>query len=390
MNYKISHPTKIINCEINLPSSKSISNRLLIIRALCDDDFDIINLSESNDTKYLKNALKSNKNEIYVGDAGTSFRFLTSFFAIQNNKNICLNGNQRMKERPIKILVDVLIKLGAKIKYTENKNFPPLKISGSKIKGGIIELDGSISSQFVSSILLIAPLLENGIELLLKGKIASKSYIEMTLKIMKIFGISYSWYNNVIRINKQQYIPTDYIIESDWSSASFWFEIAALSKSCRIKLNGLDKESLQGDQEIINIFSSFGVKSEFIDGSLFLTKSMNFNLPKNINLINTPDLYQPLKCTIFGLGKNTSLSGTKNLKYKETNRLSAVSKELKAINNDKIINTYNDHRMAMSFAPLCLRFGEIKINDIKVVNKSYPNFWNDLQIGGFKIIPSDC
>jgi 3-phosphoshikimate 1-carboxyvinyltransferase len=390
MNYKISHPTKIINCEINLPSSKSISNRLLIIRALCDDDFDIINLSESNDTRFLKNALKSNKNEIYVGDAGTSFRFLTSFFAIQNNKNIYLNGSQRMKERPIQILVDVLIKLGAKIKYTENKNFPPLKISGSKIKGGIIELDGSISSQFVSSILLIAPLLENGIELLLKGKIASKSYIEMTLKIMKIFGISYSWYNNVIRINKQQYIPTDYIIESDWSSASFWFEIAALSKSCRIKLNGLDKESLQGDQEIINIFSSFGVKSEFIDGSLFLTKSMNFNLPKNINLINTPDLYQPLKCTIFGLGKNTSLSGTKNLKYKETNRLSAVSKELKAINNDKIINTYNDHRMAMSFAPLCLRFGEIKINDIKVVNKSYPNFWNDLQIGGFKIIPSDC
>ncbi len=390
MNYKISHPTKIINCEINLPSSKSISNRLLIIRALCDDDFDIINLSESNDTRFLKNALKSNKNEIYVGDAGTSFRFLTSFFAIQNNKNIYLNGSQRMKERPIQILVDVLIKLGAKIKYTENKNFPPLKISGSKIKGGIIELDGSISSQFVSSILLIAPLLENGIELLLKGKIASKSYIEMTLKIMKIFGISYSWYNNVIRINKQQYIPTDYIIESDWSSASFWFEIAALSKSCSIKLNGLDKESLQGDQEIMNIFSSFGVKSEFIDGSLFLTKSMNFNLPKNINLINTPDLYQPLKCTIFGLGKNTSLSGTKNLKYKETNRLSAVSKELKAINNDKIINTYNDHRMAMSFAPLCLRFGEIQINDIKVVNKSYPNFWNDLQIGGFKIIPSDC
>lgn len=390
MNYKISHPTKIINCEINLPSSKSISNRLLIIRAFCDDDFDIINLSESDDTRFLKNALKSNKNEIYVGDAGTSFRFLTSFFAIQNNKNIYLNGSQRMKERPIQILVDVLIKLGAKIKYTENKNFPPLKISGSKIKGGIIELDGSISSQFVSSILLIAPLLENGIELLLKGKIASKSYIEMTLKIMKIFGISYSWYNNVIRINKQQYIPTDYIIESDWSSASFWFEIAALSKSCRIKLNGLDKESLQGDQEIINIFSSFGVKSEFIDGSLFLTKSMNFNLPKNINLINTPDLYQPLKCTIFGLGKNTLLSGTKNLKYKETNRLSAVSKELKAINNDKIINTYNDHRMAMSFAPLCLRFGEIQINDIKVVNKSYPNFWNDLQIGGFKIIPSDC
>tara|TARA_B100000902_G_scaffold42234_1_gene49931 strand:+ start:25519 stop:26691 length:1173 start_codon:yes stop_codon:yes gene_type:complete len=390
MNYKISHPTKIINCEINLPSSKSISNRLLIIRALCDDDFDIINLSESNDTKYLKNALKSNKNEIYVGDAGTSFRFLTSFFAIQNNKNIYLNGSQRMKERPIQILVDVLMKLGAKITYTENKNFPPLKISGSKINGGIIELDGSISSQFVSSILLIAPLLENGIELILKGKIASKSYIEMTLKIMKIFGISYSWHNNVIRIKKQQYIPTDYIIESDWSSASFWFEIAALSKSCSIKLNGLDNESLQGDQEIMNIFSSFGIKSEFIDGSLFLSKNMNCNLPKNINLINTPDLYQPLKCTIFGLGKNTSLLGTKNLKYKETNRLSAVSQELKAINNDKIINTYNDHRMAMSFAPLCLRFGEVQINDIKVVNKSYPNFWNDLQIGGFKIVPSDC
>ena len=389
MNYKISHPTKIINCEINLPSSKSISNRLLIIKALCDDNFDILNLSECNDTRYLKNALKSNKNEIYVGNAGTSFRFLTSFFAIQNNKIIHLNGSKRMKERPIQILVDILIKLGAKIEYKENINFPPLKISGSKINGGIIELNGCISSQFISSILLIAPVLKDGIELSLKGDIVSKSYIKMTLKIMKIFGISYSWNDNVIKIKKQKYIPTDYTIESDWSSASFWFEIAALSKSCRIKLNGLNKKSLQGDQEIMNIFSSFGVKSEFIDGSLILTKSLKCNLPKNINLINTPDLYQPLKCTVYGLGKHTSLLGTKTLKYKETDRLLAVSNEIKAINNDKIINTYNDHRMAMSFAPLCLKYGEIQINDIKVVNKSYPNFWNDLQIGGFKIVPLD-
>ena len=158
---------------------------------------------------------------------------------------------------------------------------------------------------------------------------------------------------------------------------------------CKIKLNGLDKKSLQGDQEIMNVFSSIGVKSEFIDGSLLLTKSMSNKTPENINLINTPDLYQPLKCTVFGLGMKISLLGTQNLKYKETNRLSAVSNELKAINNDKIINTYNDHRMAMSFAPLCLKYGEIQINDIKVVNKSYPNFWNDLKIGGFKIVPSD-
>ena len=259
MNYKISHPTKIINCEIDLPSSKSISNRLLIIKALCKDEFEIKSLSKSDDTKDLMQALSSSQKNIDINHAGTSFRFLTSFLALQQNKEFVLTGSERLRKRPIKGLVKVLQQMGAQIEYLNKEGFAPLRIVGKKLRGGCIEIDGGISSQFISSILLISPNLEKGIALKIIEDIVSKPYIEMTLQLMSKFGIKWTWRGNVIKIRKQNYIGRNYYVESDWSAASFWFQIAALSNDFNITLNGLKKDSIQGDKKCIEIFKSFGV-----------------------------------------------------------------------------------------------------------------------------------
>ena len=387
MNYKISHLTNEVNCEIDLPSSKSISNRLLIIQALCEQKFQIKNLAASEDTIRLQKALKSNNNPIDVGAAGTSFRFLTAFLSTLEREEYILTGSERMKERPIKQLVDSLKTLGAKIEYIEEENYPPIRITGKDLSGGKIQIDGSVSSQFISALLLIAPTLEKGLKLEIIGKLVSKPYISMTLNLMKKFGIHHLWENNIISIKNQKYIAKDYEVESDWSSASFWFEIAALSNHCKIKLNGLSKDSIQGDKRVMELFESFGVHSEFVNGILILTKNKKQNIPNSIDLLKTPDLYQPIKCTLFGLGEESDLTGLSTLKYKETDRIESVESELQELNDTKEIETYKDHRMAMSFAPLCLRFGEVQINDIKVVQKSYPDFWKDIEKGGFKITP---
>ena len=387
MNYKVSHQTKIVNCEINLPSSKSISNRLLIIRALCKKKFEIKNLSTSDDTQNLAKALHSNKKKINVNHAGTSFRFLTSYLAIQENKEYILTGSKRIKERPIKELVSCLRKIGAEIDYIDNKNLPPLKIKGGKIKGGKIEINGNISSQFITSILLIAPTLKNGIELKIKGDLVSRSYIEMTLKLMKEFGIRSNWKNNTILIQPQNYMIKNYTVEADWSAASFWMEIAALSKDCNIHLNGLQKDSIQGDRNCTKIFNKLGVDINYKKNKVILTKNQKIANPKIYNLIETPDLYQPLACTLFAKKIQSKFLGIQTLKDKETDRKLAVDIELEKLNSTNIINTYEDHRMAMSFAPLCLRLGEIQINNIEVVTKSYTNFWNDLKKGSFTISP---
>ena len=387
MNYKVSHPTKIINCEISLPPSKSISNRLLIIKSLCKEKIKIKNLSNSNDTQTLANALISNNKIIDINNAGTSFRFLTSFLSLQKNKEFILTGSNRIKERPIKELVVVLRKMGAKIEYIEREGFAPLKILGTKIIGGYIQIDGSISSQFITAILLIAPNLDDGIELEITGEVVSKSYILMTLKLMNEFGIKWTWNDNIIKIKKQNYIAKQYTVEADWSCASFWLQIAALTEKCNIKLLGLYQESIQGDRKVIDIFKNFGVSSIFKNEKLILTKKKKQTTPLEINLIETPDLYQPIKCTLFARNINLTLSGTQTLKNKETNRINAIKKETKKLNTDKIIDTYNDHRMAMSFAPMCLVFEELQINNTEVVNKSYPNFWCDLITAGFIISP---
>ena len=227
MNYKVYHPTKIVNCEINLPPSKSISNRLLIIKSLCKENIKIKNLSDSDDTKILVKALNSKKKIINIMHAGTSFRFLTAFLSLQQNKEFILTGSDRIKERPIKVLVESLRKMGAKIEYLEKEGFAPLKILGTKITGGYIQIDGGISSQFVTALLLIAPSLSNGIKLKITGELVSKPYVLMTLKIMSEFGIKWSWNKNIISIKNQNYIAKNYTVEADWSCASFWLQIAA-------------------------------------------------------------------------------------------------------------------------------------------------------------------
>ncbi len=385
MNYKVSHPTKVVECEINLPSSKSISNRLLIIQALCMENFKIENLSISDDTINLQKAISSKENTINIGDAGTSFRFLTSYLSIQKGQEFILTGSDRMKERPIKELVSVLRKMGAKIEYLKNEGFPPLKIIGTDLEGGKIEIDGGISSQFITSILLIAPTFQNGINLEIVGELVSKPYVEMTLKLMKEFGIESDWTNNIITINHQKYIPKDYTVEADWSAASFWFEIASLSKRCNIRLNGLQQNSIQGDKRSIEIFNNLGVDSIFENEKLILTKNQTIFPLQTYNLIETPDLYQPLRCTFFSKNIKADFSGIQTLKDKETDRIISVETELNKLNSIKIIDTHKDHRMAMSFAPLCLEFGKLQINDVEVVSKSYPDFWEDLKKAGFTI-----
>ena len=385
MNYKISHPTKVVECEINLPSSKSISNRLLIIQALCMENFKIENLSISDDTINLQKAISSKENTINIGDAGTSFRFLTSYLSIQKGQEFILTGSDRMKERPIKELVSVLRKMGAKIEYLENEGFPPLKIIGTDLEGGKIEIDGDVSSQFITSILLIAPTLENGIELKILGELVSKPYVEMTLKLMKEFGIESDWTNNIITINHQNYIPKNYTVEADWSASSFWFEIASLSKRCNIRLNGLQQNSTQGDKKSIEIFNNLGVDSIFENGKLILTKNQTISPFQTYNLIENPDLYQPLRCTLFSKKIEANFSGIQTLKDKETDRVISLETELNKLNSIKIIDTHKDHRMAMSVAPLCLKFGKLQINDVEVVSKSYPDFWKDLKKSGFII-----
>ena len=385
MNYKISHPTKVVNCEINLPSSKSISNRLLIIKALCKEKFLIKNLSESDDTILLKNALNSKEKTINVSHAGTSFRFLTSFLSIQKGKEFILNGSDRMKERPIKELVNSLQELGVKIEYLEKEDFPPLKIIGTEIDGGEIEIDGTVSSQFISSLLLIAPNLKNGLIIKIKGELVSKPYVLMTLKLMGEFGINWTWNKDVITILKQEYVAKNYTVESDWSAATFWFQSASLSKKCKIILRGLNEESIQGDSACKKIFKDLGVDSVFKNGDLILIKNKRISPSETYNLIETPDIYQSLKCTLFTLNKDSEFTGIQTLRNKETDRITAIENELLKLNTPKIIETYNDHRMAMSFAPLSLKFEELQISNPGVISKSYPNYWKDLKKGGFKI-----
>jgi len=387
MNYKIHHPTKVVECEIDLPASKSISNRLLIIQALCKQEFVITNLSNSNDTKALQKALKATATTIDVGAAGTSFRFLTAYLSTLVGNRFILTGSDRMKERPIKELVDALLELGVEIKYLEKSGFPPLAILGADITENKVNIDGKISSQFISALLLIAPTLKNGIKLKISGEIVSKPYIIMTLKLMEEFGISHTWQENTIEIKPQKYSAKDYNIEADWSAASFWYEISSLSINCNITLNGLTENSIQGDRKVMELFKNLGVQTKFENGSIILTKTEENDISKEINLINTPDLYQPLKCTFFAKNLTTKLLGLQTLKDKETNRIKAVKKELLNLITTKEITTYKDHRMAMSFAPLCLKYDTLQINDVEVVDKSYPNFWNDLKEGGFIITP---
>jgi 3-phosphoshikimate 1-carboxyvinyltransferase len=408
MKYEVSIKNKIVKATINLPSSKSISNRALIINALSYNPYPLQNLSDSDDSMVLSAALNSNSHKFDIGHAGTAMRFLTAFLAkIVGEWEV--TGSERMQQRPISILVDALNSIGAQITYLKNEGFPPLKIMGSNLTGKTIELDGSVSSQYISALLLIAPTVRNGLTLKLKGDITSRSYIDLTLKLMAKFGIQYRWEGNEIAVPEQNYFPREFTVEADWSGASYWYEILSLCVSGEILLNNLELKSLQGDANIADWFIQFGVTSIQKKDGVLLTKTENISPEKLVHdFIDNPDVAQTMACLCVAKKIPFHFSGLKTLKIKETDRISALQNELakfgakltepvagelawngtielKRVTETPLIETYHDHRMALAFAPMALAGKQIKINDPLVVTKSYPQFWNDLKNAGFKI-----
>ena len=397
MHLDIKHITKECRGKLNITGSKSETNRLLLLQAFIPG-FKIKNKSNSEDSKLMSAALRSKDEIINVNHAGTAMRFLTAYFSQIDGREVLITGSKRMQERPIKILVDALNSIGADIRYDKKNGYPPLRIKGKKLEGGLITLPANISSQFISALIMLGPFVENGIELKLTGEITSKPYIKMTLLLLKRFGIQTKFEGQTIKVefnNSPKKI--DQIVESDWSSASYIFSIVALSKESEILLKTFKPKSLQGDSVILKIYKKLGVSS-FFNGNDLLLKKENCKLPKKIyyDLSNSPDIAQTITVTCFGLGIECELVGLHTLKLKETDRLFALYTELKKLGanimvtknslylssnrsfiNNCSISTYDDHRMAMSFAPLSLKV-PLSIQDPSVVSKSYPDFWNDL------------
>lgn len=403
--YQISKEGKNLHGNINISGSKSESNRLLTLRAYTSF-FNINNLSDSDDTKTMISSLKSDKEEINIGHAGTAMRFLTSYYSSILNSSKILTGSSRMKERPILILVEALNNLGADIEYIDKKGYPPIKINGKLLYGDEIALPADVSSQYVSSLMMLGVSINQGLKIKLSTKITSLPYIHMTKKIIERIGGTVDIKPDEIIIKQlvSNKIP-DQIVESDWSSASYFYSLVALSDSSDITLSSFFNNSIQGDSRIVDIYKQFGVETKFLNDKIYLKKN-NIDLPDSIsiNLRDNPDLAQTIVVTCLGLGVNCKLEGLHTLKLKETDRLLALKREIEKFevdcvtisnqsitlkNNSKLksgvsINTYDDHRMAMSFAPLSMINPIIIINP-EVVSKSYLNFWNDLESLGFKI-----
>lgn len=395
--------------EIAITGSKSETNRLLLLQALFPN-LTLENISNSDDSDVMQETLQniqhptSSIQQFDIHHAGTAMRFLTAFFAIQEGKEVVLTGSSRMKERPIQILVEALNQLGAEISYVENEGFPPIKIIGKKLTNNKVSLPANISSQYISALLLIAPKLENGLELSLEGEITSVPYINMTLALLNEIGIETSFNGNIIKICHAELVSVSKItVESDWSSASYWFSIAALSEiGAEITLSSYKENSFQGDSALVEIYRNFGVATTFENNSILLKKIETHNpKPFTQNLKNSPDIAQTIAVTCFGLGISCDLFGLHTLKIKETDRLEALKTELTklgaeiSVSNDSLhlkssskinenitIATYQDHRMAMAFAPLALKV-PIHIHEAEVVSKSYPTYWEDLKKVGF-------
>lgn len=389
--------------RINLPLSKSISNRVLILNFLISQAHELACISSADDTKLLQEKLIQIKEnyfsddflEIDIDNAGTAMRFLTSALAISKG-NYILKGNERMHQRPIGDLVDALILLGADITYLGKNGFPPLQIKGKSLSDNEIEIRADVSSQFVSSLLLISGFLEKGLIIHLIGNISSKPYILMTLKLLEKSGCDFVFKNNYIKVFHNKYPKLINLSESDWSSAAFWYEIVSFADNLSVKLLNLKNSDIQGDKVIADIFKSFGVETVFEDDGILLSKNKMIAEDFEYDFSNCPDLAQVVAVTAAALGINARLSGLESLKIKETDRLLALFTELKKMNADieiqnnnlliinsslikisKPINTYKDHRMIMSFAPLAILHNSIVIDDIKDVSKSYPDFWTD-------------
>jgi 3-phosphoshikimate 1-carboxyvinyltransferase len=389
-----------------LTGSKSETNRLLLLQALYPN-LTLENTSISDDSEVMHAALATTQQWIDVHHAGTAMRFLTAFFAVNEGKEVVLTGSSRMQERPIQVLVAALNQLGAQITYENQEGYPPIRIKGKKITASKVSLPAHVSSQYISALLLIAPTLENGLEITLEGEITSLPYIQMTLALLHEIGIATSFQNNTITVQPKSTVANcNWVIESDWSSASYWFSIIAMSKiGTQVTLSSYKKENLQGDSVVVELYKNFGVETVYNDNnSITLTKTQK---PKtetlHFQLNNAPDIAQTIAVTCFGLGLACNLTGLHTLKIKETDRLVALKNELTklgasvAVTNDSLhldanaviksnvtIATYNDHRMAMAFAPLALQVPLI-IEEVEVVSKSYPTFWEDLITVGFDI-----
>lgn len=406
MDYQI-FPPEEIQAEIGLPLSKSISNRVLLINALIGNKGNISHVADCEDTVAMNDALASGSQTINVGAAGTAMRFLTAYFAIQSRRTVTIDGSERMRERPIRALVDALRACGAEIEYLGKDGFPPLKITGKTLKGGDITLDGSISSQYVSALLMIAPYMENGLNITLTGEIVSRPYINMTLSIMEAWGINCEFSGDKLSVPNSSYRPVDYTVEADWSAASYWFEMAAFSFG-DIKLTGLSKASLQGDCRIAELFRNFGIESSWDnEGALQLSPSPDITPRLVTDLSGQPDLAQTIVVTCCVLNIPFIIHGLSTLRIKETDRLAALTNELAklsfkvdcidddtlawegqrvpAVRSGLSIETYRDHRMAMAFAPVSFFLPGIIIKDAGVVAKSYPGFWDDMKKAGFTI-----
>jgi 3-phosphoshikimate 1-carboxyvinyltransferase len=396
---------KSIQGKIVISGSKSESNRLLILQKLFPS-IEIKNLSDSDDTRYLKRALYDLSETIDIGHAGTAMRFLTAYLSIQEGKTTILTGSTRMQERPIKILVDALLDLGADISYAKNKAYPPLLINGKKNLSNDVTILGNVSSQYISALLLIAPTLQYGLKIHLKGETTSIPYIQMTLSLLNRIGVKTSFENNlIIVLNHTVKKPVYITVEPDWSSASYFYSLAALQPNAYIELPGFNKKSLQGDSILAEIYKQFGVVTIFTEEGIILKSSLRNsqssttnskqNQSVTLDLKNVPDIAQTIAVTCLGLGINCHLTGLHTLKIKETDRLLALKNELekldakvnitktslqlivpKIIRKNVTIKTYDDHRMAMAFAPLSIKTS-LNIENLEIVSKSYPNFWRD-------------
>lgn len=414
MQYTLTAPERI-NTTIELPASKSISNRALIISALAGGQQIPTNLSDCDDTHVIVRAMSEMPYEIDIMAAGTAMRFMTAYLATLPGETHIITGTERMKHRPIKILVDALRYLGANIEYIGEEGFPPLKIEGAELEGGKLEISGDVSSQFISALLIIGPVLKNGLELTLTGNIMSRPYIDLTLHTMHDYGAKAEWTSiKTIKVSPTGYTPRTYNIENDWSAASYWYEMLAFcnDKQSEVTLQGLMDASRQGDSVVRYMFSMLGIKSRFDTTEQGVTtnvilKKTDFCVPRmEYDFKNQPDLAPTLVVTCCVLNIPFHFTGLSTLKIKETDRIEALKKEVRKLGyiitdlNDSelrwdgdrcepdenpVIDTYEDHRMALAFAPACMRFPSLRINEPKVVSKSYPDFWEHLKSVGFVI-----
>ena len=414
MQYMIT-PPRHVDTRILLPASKSISNRALIIHALTGGNVMPENLSDCDDTKVIIRALSHRPEVIDIKAAGTAMRFMTAYLSVTEGEHT-ITGTERMKHRPIGVLVDALRYLGAEIEYAGEKGFPPLRIRGRQLEGGRLEIPGNVSSQYISALLMIAPVLSKGLEMKLTGGIVSRPYIDLTLHLMHQFGVSAEWTDiDSITVKPQPYRQRPYTIENDWTAASYWYEVLALTDELgsKVVLPGMLDGSRQGDSAVRYIFSLLGIKTAFADREAdrltdaTLTRHSCMLNRMDYDFTNQPDLAQTLIATCPVLGIPFHFTGLGSLRIKETDRIEAMKTEMEKLGyilhadsgtelsweGDRcepaaqpVIDTYEDHRMAMSFAPLAIRLGRIGINHPEVVSKSYPHYWNDLRKAGFHIV----